>query len=355
MSAMSAVDLGVGVAKRLSEEYGSDAISGSVLGNVLQAGNGQNPARQVAVRGGFDPTARGLTLNDVCLSSMTSVAYAAAQVANDECWLVGGLDSMSRADRTLTDSDTTLVVSDGLTCALESAAHGVIADVDDRRHGVSRRDADEYALGSFRRAKAATRSGFLAAEIVPISTPSGEISADEGLRDTSLDELSRLAPAFTDGGTVTAGNASQMSDGASLGLLAGEQWVRRRETTPLAKVVSSAHVAGEGGSLHEMPAIATERLLAGVRVTTADVGLWEINEAFAGVVLTSQRRLGVELDVVNVNGGAIALGHPLAASGFRLVLTLARAMRDREVELGVAAMCGGGGQGAAVLLELIDL
>lgn len=353
---VDAVTLGVVAATELCRRHGADAISRSVLGNVLQVGNGQNPARQVAVRAGFAPTTVGLTLNDVCLSSMTSVGLAAATVGDgDDCWLVGGLDSMSGADRRLVHDDgPTVVVADGLTCALEGEVHGRVADRDDARLGIARADADAFAAASFARARAATDDGFLAGEIVPVDLPNGALDRDEGLRDTSPEALAALAPAFSEDGTVTAGNASQMSDGAAVGLVGGDAWVGRREVAPLARIVGSSHVAGPDGSLHEMPALAVERLLADTGTTVADVGLWELNEAFAGVVVASSRRLGLDLDDVDVHGGAIALGHPLAASGFRLVLTLARSMRARGIRRGVAAMCGGGGQGAAVLLELPD-
>jgi acetyl-CoA C-acetyltransferase len=349
----SAVELGVAAATVMQERHGADAVTRSVMGNVLQAGGGQNAARQVVVGAGFDPTTYGLTLNDVCLSSMTAVGLAAAAVGDtDDAWLVGGMDSMSRADRPVLGSDgPTVVMHDGLTCALESAVHGVVADRDDARLGISRDDADAFAFRSFTRAAEATASGFLAGEQVPVTADDGMLDVDEGLRDTSLDRLGSLSPAFTPGGTVTPGNASQMSDGAAAGIVAGEAWVTRRGVTPLARVVDVVTVAGTGGSLHEMPAVAVERLLAGHDLVVGDIDVWEVNEAFAGVVLASCRRLGLPPEAVNVHGGAIALGHPLAASGFRLVLTLARALQHLGARRGIATMCGGGGQGAAVLLE----
>jgi acetyl-CoA C-acetyltransferase len=356
LAALGPVDLAAGPATVLRERYGPDAVDRCVIGNVLQAGNGENVARQVVAAGGFGMTTYALTLNDVCLSSMTSVAMAAEHVATrpERAWLVGGADSMSRGDVTVGDRQPTVVFADGLTCALEARPHGLVADADDRRLGITRADDDALALASFERAAAAEERGFLAGEIVGVSATGGTLDRDEGLRETSSAALTALAPAFSDDGTVTAGNASQMSDGASLGIIAGSDWVARRKVAPLARVEGWAHVAGEDGSLHERPAQAVEELLGESGLSPADIGVWEINEAFAGVVLASQRRLRIDLDDVNINGGAIAIGHPLAASGFRIVLTLARAMRERGVRRGVAAMCGGGGQGAAVLLENVD-
>lgn len=353
LASLGAVELAVTPARFLVERYGPDSISRAVIGNVLQTGNGQNLARQVARLGGFAATTYALTLNDVCLSSMTSVALAADHVdrSSDEAWLVGGADSMSRADVTLDPGRPTVLFSDGLTCAIEGELHGRVADRDDARLSITRADADAVALASFERATDATRRGFLDDEVVPVTVGDAVVHHDEGLRETSARALGALAPAFSPDGTVTPGNASQMSDGAALGLVAGRRWVADRGITPLARIAGCAHIAGADGSLHERPAEAAERLLAEADLAIGDVDVWEINEAFAGVVVASERRLGLDLDVVNVNGGAIAIGHPLAASGFRLVLTLARTLRDRNAQRGVAAMCGGGGQGAAVLLE----
>jgi len=356
LAALGPVDLATGPAATLRNRYGPDAVDRCVIGNVLQAGNGENVARQIAVAGGFARTTYALTLNDVCLSSMTSVALAAEHLETraEQAWLVGGADSMSRADVILGDRQPALVFADGLTCALESRFHGEVADIDDERLRITRAEADAVALASFHRADVAQRRGFFDGEIVPVATPAGELAHDEGLRSTSAEALAGLQPAFSTTGTVTAGNASQMSDGAALGIVAGAAWMDERGVAPLARIGGSAHIAGMDGSLHERPAEAVERLLTEHGLAVGDIGVWEINEAFAGVVVASQRRLGIDPELVNVNGGAIALGHPLAASGFRLVLTLARILRERGARRGVAAMCGGGGQGAAILIENAD-
>jgi acetyl-CoA C-acetyltransferase len=331
------------------------------LGNVVQAGSGQNPARVAGIRGGVPTTVPATTVNDVCLASMTSTGLAATLIAAGEidCAVVGGFESMSRAlhgvqvrrarptgDGALVD----LLVKDGLWCALTDAGMGPISDRANRELGVSRADQDAYAVTSHRRAAAATASGRLGREIVPVP---GVLDADEGVRpDTTLERLSRLRPAFAADGTITAGNASQLSDAAAAGVLMSRQLAERSGCPPIVEIVDRATVAGPDASLHLKPAAASRVLLKRHGLTAADVGLWEINEAFAGVVLASARDLDLDPDRVNVNGGAVALGHPLGASGFRLLQTLAVEMTLRGIELGIGAICGGGGQGQAVLLRL---
>jgi acetyl-CoA C-acetyltransferase len=209
-------------------------------------------------------------------------------------------------------------------------------------------------LESHRRAAAATEGGRLAEEIEPVTVGALELSADEGIRrDTSLDRLAALPPAFGRDGTITAGNASQMSDGAAAGIVTSRGHAEAAGREPLAEIGPRAVVAGPDSSLHLRPAEAARKLLERTGLTPADIDLWEINEAFAGVTLASARDLELAPERVNVNGGAVALGHPLAASGFRLVLTLAYELRRRGGELGVAAICGGGGQGEAILLRSV--
>jgi acetyl-CoA C-acetyltransferase len=362
LAGLSALDLGglavAGALAALDPAVPADHV---FLGNVVQAGSGQNPARVAGVRGGVPTTVPATTVNDVCLASMTGTGLAATLIAAGEidCAVVGGFESMSRAlhgvqvrqarstgDGALVD----LLVKDGLWCALTDAGMGAISDRANRELGIGRADQDGYALTSHRRAAAAAASGRLGREIVPVP---GVLDADEGPRpDTTLERLSRLRPAFAADGTITAGNASQLSDAAAAGVLMSRQLAERSGCPPIVEVVGRATVAGPDASLHLKPAAASRILLKRHGLTPADVGLWEINEAFAGVVLASGRELGLDPERVNVNGGAVALGHPLGASGFRLLQTLAVEMTLRGTELGVAAICGGGGQGQAVLLRL---
>jgi acetyl-CoA C-acetyltransferase len=335
----------------------------AILGNVLQAANGQNPGRQAALRGGVPRDVPGITLNDVCLSSMTAVALAATMVREREadCVLVGGFDSMSGAPHAVhvrgaaRTGDARLIdvmTNDGLWCQLSDAGMGELSDRENARLGVTRESQDAFALESHRRAAAATEGGRLAEEIEPVTVGTLELSADEGIRrDTSLDRLAALPPAFGRDGTITAGNASQMSDGAAAGIVTSRGHAEAAGREPLAEIGPRAVVAGPDSSLHLRPAEAARKLLERTGLTPADIDLWEINEAFAGVTLASARDLELAPERVNVNGGAVALGHPLAASGLRLVLTLAYELRRSGGELGVAAICGGGGQGEAILLR----
>jgi acetyl-CoA C-acetyltransferase len=254
-------------------------------------------------------------------------------------------------DRSLID----VMQRDGLWCGIAESGMGELSDQENERLGIDRERQDAFALESHRRAAAATDSGRLAEEIAPIDTARGELRHDEGIRpDSSAESLAALRPAFTPAGTITAGNASQLSDAAAAGLVANIHAAREAGLRPLVEIVGRAVVAGPDSTLHLRPAEAAERLLAQQRLSAADIELWEINEAFAGVALASIDALDIDPERVNVNGGAIAVGHPLAASGFRLVLTLAIELRQRGAALGIATMCGGGGQGEAILLRALD-
>ena len=333
------------------------------MGNVLQAANGQNPGRRAAILGGVARDVPGITLNDVCLASMSSVAVAAGMIRGEEasCVLVGGFDSMTGAphavhvrngaaagDRNMID----VMQHDGLWCGIAGSGMGEMSDRENERLGIDRASQDAFALASHQRAAAATEAGRLGEEIAPMPAAGGELDRDEGIRaDTSAERLAALPPAFTEAGTITAGNASQLSDAAAAGLATSLQTAREAGLEPLAEIVGRAVVAGPDSTLHLRPAEASEKLLAGHGLSAAEIDLWEINEAFAGVALASIDRLGIDAERVNVNGGAIAVGHPLAASGFRLVLTLAMELRRRGATRGIATLCGGGGQGEAILLR----
>jgi acetyl-CoA C-acetyltransferase len=337
----------------------------AVVGNVLQAANGQNPGRQAALRGGLARDVPGTTLNDVCLSSMSAVAVAASMIREAEatCVLVGGFDSMSGAPHAVhlrgaqTAGDARLVdvmIRDGLWCRLAGAGMGSLSDRENARLGITRETQDAFALSSHERAAAATDSGRLGKEIEPFRADGRELAEDEGIRrDTSIERLSALVPAFEAEGTITAGNASQLSDGATAGIVTSVERARAAGLEPVAEIGARAVIAGPDSTLHLRPAEAAKRLLERCGLGIADVDLWEINEAFAGVTLAAMHDLGLDPKRVNVNGGAVALGHPLAASGLRLVLTLAYELRERAARLGVAAICGGGGQGEAILLRAL--
>ncbi|WKG03976.1 acetyl-CoA C-acyltransferase [Mycolicibacterium sp. HK-90] len=360
---LSAVDLGAAAIGAALERVGGQLVPEQIfMGNVVQAGNGQNPARLAAIRAGLPTTIPGVTFNDVCLASMTATGVAASLIRAGELGsaLVGGFESMTGAPHAIAMRTAKrvghvpavdLLVNDGLWCSISDSGMGQISDRANADLDISRADQDQFASESHRRAAQATEAGRFKHEATALTEV---LDADEGIRaGTGTDALARLRPAFTDDGTITAGNASQMSDAAAAGLVVGRGHAARLGLTPMVAIAGRAVVAGPDVSLHLKPAAAARVLLDRHGLSVADIGLWEINEAFAGVVLASARDLHVDLERVNVNGGAIALGHPLGASGFRMLLSLACEMRLRDVEFGVAAICGGGGQGQAMLLRAV--
>ncbi|MFD1507240.1 acetyl-CoA C-acyltransferase [Georgenia yuyongxinii] len=366
LSTLPSRELGAQALRALLERHEHlRRCDGVLLAQVLQGGQGQNPARQVAASAGVDPIVPALTLNNVCLGGMAAVADASRRVRLGEgtSYVVGGVDSMSRAPHVgylrqgasmsglnLIDSLST----DGLWCALVDESMGVLSERANAELDIDRHVQDDIALRSHERAAAARDAGRLAEEIVTVHVDGRTVEHDEGIRDTSRERLAALRPAFAEDGTITAGNSSQMTDGASIGAVTSAAAAERAGTRPLARIAGYAEVAGPDASLHLKPAVAVEQVLERAGVPLSAVALLEINEAFAGVVEASRRRLSVPLDIVNPNGGAIALGHPLGGTGFRLVLTLARELARRGERYGVASMCGGGGQGAAVLLENLN-
>ncbi|MYI56070.1 MAG: acetyl-CoA C-acyltransferase [Acidimicrobiia bacterium] len=372
-SSFSATDLGGHAISAALEATGVPAteVDYVFMGQVLLAGEGQAPARAAANKAGIPLTAPAATVNKVCLSGLNAVYLAGRMIAAGDADVVvaGGMESMSGAPYLvpgaragLRAGDAALVDSmmyDGLTCAIEGRSMGLSTE----HHlagigGISRSEQDAFAAGSHERAARATKDGLLESEIVPVEVPQrrGEpllVAHDEGIRpDTSAESLARLRPAFDPQGTVTPGNASQISDGASALVLASAGAAERLGITPLAEVVSYGQVAGPDTSLLTQPATAIDRALERAGAALGDIDLFEINEAFAAVVLASMTALGVPHDVVNVNGGAVALGHPIGASGNRVLLTLLHELRRRGGGLGAAALCGGGGQGDAALVRV---
>ena len=359
LSGYSGVELGAAAVRAALQRAPGLEPDYVVLGNVLQAANGQNPGRRAALAGGIGRQTPGITVNDVCLASLSAVGVAASMLRENEATtvLVGGFDSMTGAPHAvhvrtagpLGDAPMIdVMVHDGLYCSIQDVGMGELSDGENARLDISRAEQDAFAASSHARAAAATDDGRLAEEIAPLDG----LETDEGIRrDSTADRLASLPAAFTREGTITAGNASQLSDGAAAGILTTVQRAREAGHEPLAEVVGRAVVAGPDSSLHLRPAEAARKLLDRHGLEPEDVDLWEINEAFAGVAVASIRDLGIDPGKVNAQGGAVALGHPLAASGFRLLLTLAHQMRRTDATLGVATMCGGGGQGEAVLLR----
>ena len=370
---LSAVDLGaIAIREALARARVDPAeVDYVIMGQVLQAGTGQITARQAAVAAGIPKEVPAITINKVCLSGMNAIALADQLIRAGEVELVvaGGMESMSQAPYLvprarfgermghveLVDS----MIHDGLWSTFTRQHMGESSDAVNAELGITREEQDAWAARSHARAHEAWEAGRLAEEVVPVEVPGrkGErvlVERDEGIRpDTTAEALARLRPAFTEDGTITAGNASQVSDGACAVVVTTRERAERLGVTPLAEVVSHGMSAAGFAHLHTVPAIALEHALKRAGLAVPDLGLLEVNEAFAAVALNVTRVLGFDEALVNVNGGAVALGHPIGASGARITLALAMEMRRRGVDLGGAAICGGGGQGDALVLRRV--
>jgi len=372
LAGFSAMDLGGFAIKAALERAGvaPDDVDYVFMGQVLQAGQGQITARQAAVKAGIPMTVPATTINKVCLSGLNSIYLADQLIGSGEADVVvaGGMESMTvapyllpgaRAGYRMGDSKIVdAMMHDGLFCAFDICAMGAGTEKYTKAaRGITRDRQDEFAAASHERASAAMKGGRFADEIVTVEVPQRKgdtiaVDTDEGVRPgTTPESLGKLRPAFDADGTITAGNASQISDGAGALIVMSRAEAERRGVSPLGEVVSYGQVAGPDASLLTQPSRAINQALdkAGKRV--ADVDLFEINEAFAAVGLASMDDLGVGSNVVNVNGGAIALGHPIGMSGARLALTLLHELKRRGAALGAAALCGGGGQGDALLVK----
>lgn len=373
LASLTAVELGAVAARAALERAGGLSaadVDAVIFGQVLQAGAGQNPARQTAVAAGVGMGVPAVTINKVCLSGLTAVIDGARLLRTGEASvvLVGGQESMSNAPHLLPGArkgfaygEATLldaVARDGLTDAFDGKAMGVSTEESNSGDAfASREEQDAIAAASHERAATAAKDGVFEAELAPVSVPQrrGEpvvVHDDEGVRpDTSIDALARLKPAFSPEGTITAGNASQISDGAAALVLTTRARAEEAGAPVLATVRAHGQVAGPDRALHSQPANAIGRALERQGWSVSDVDLVEINEAFAAVVAVSARKLGVDLDRVNPHGGGISLGHPIGASGARLAVHAAHELARRGGGRAAVGLCGGGGQGEALLLE----
>ncbi|MFF0310163.1 acetyl-CoA C-acetyltransferase [Streptosporangium sp. NPDC004379] len=372
LSGLTAAELGGIAIKAALERAGvaPETVQYVIMGQVLQAGAGQIPSRQAAVLAGIPMTVPSLTINKVCLSGLDAIALADQLIRAGEFDIVvaGGMESMSNAPhlmrglrRGVKYGDATVVDSmayDGLTDAYDQIAMGESTERHNVRLGLTREEQDAYSARSHQLAAAAIKNGALDDEIVPVPVPQRKgdpvlFSADEGVRgDTTVDVLSRLRPSFVPDGTITAGSASQISDGACAVVVMSKARAEELGLDWLAEIGAHGNVAGPDNSLQSQPANAIKHALAKEGITAGDLDLLEINEAFAQVVLQSVKELDVPLEKVNVNGGGIAIGHPIGASGARIVLTLAHELKRRGGGTGAAGLCGGGGQGDALIIRV---
>ena len=372
LKSITATDLGAIAIKESCEKAGIEPsqIDFSYLGNVISAGIGQVPARRAAVDAGIPMTSPSTLLNRACLSGMHSIHLASQMLRLQEAEIViaGGMESMTNSPYMLPEArsglrfgDGNLVDSmlfDGLTCTIEDCSMGEATDRFAKELGISREDQDAFAAQSHQRSAKAQKDGLFDEEICPVEIPqrNGDtltVEDDEGIRqDADIDSMSRLSPAFTKDGTITAGNASQISDGGAAMVVTTLGKAEQLGIEPVAEIISHGQVAGPDTSLLHQPSNAINAALESGGMGVSDMDLFEINEAFAAVALASMEALGVNDEIVNVNGGAIALGHPIGMSGTRVVLTLIHELHRRGGGLGAASLCGGGGQGEALILKV---
>lgn len=345
-------------------------VQGVIIGTVLQGGQGQLPSRQAARAAGVPWEVCTETVNKVCASGMRAVTLADQMIraGDEEVIVAGGMESMSNAPYILPNArwghkmgDTAmldLLVHDGLTCSFSGVHMGVYGNLAAQAYGVSREEQDQYAVSSHKRALTAMETGRLAEEIVAVEIQHGKtdkwlMTADEAPRkNTTLEVLAKLPSVFGQVGTITAGNAPGINDGAAALVMMSDARARKTGKVPLAYILGHAEIAVVAQDFPQTPGLAINKLLKRTGKTLAEIDLFEINEAFAAVALISGKIANLDFDKVNVNGGAVALGHPIGASGTRIILTLAYELRRRGGGLGIAAICSGGGQGDAVLIEV---
>jgi acetyl-CoA C-acetyltransferase len=372
LSSLHAVDLGGAAIAATMQRSGVDPamIDEVLFGHVLQAGEGQITARQAAVLGGLLMTVPSVTINKVCLSGMSSIGLAdrAIRLGDSKFVVAGGMESMTNAphvvrelrwgarigDVTMTD----VMQHDGLFCAFDKCTMGESSDRKNDRLGIGRAEQDEWSARSHQRAAEATRSGAFTDEIVPVEVPQRKgaplvVDSDEGIReDATVDSLAALRPAFVAGGTITAGNASQISDGGAALLVSDRSAAEALGAPIMAEILAYGQIGGTDATLHERPAEALLVALKKAGLEPGDLDIVEINEAFAAVAIWAARMLDLPESKVNVHGGGVALGHPLGATGARIVVTLVNALRARGGGVGAATLCGGGGQGDAIVIQV---
>ncbi len=346
------------------------AVQEVFMGQVLQAGAGQAPARQAALGAGVGHDVPCTTVNKVCASGMKAIALGAQAIAMGDADIVvaGGMENMSVVPHYLQGrkgakfGDIKVkdgMLLDGLTDVYNATHMGSCAELCARKKGISREDQDAYAVESYRRATEAWQDGKFSEEVVPVSVPQrkGEpvvVDCDEEHTNVRLDKIPQLRPAFDKEGTVTAANASTLNDGASALVLASEEAVAKMGLTTLAKIHASADAAQAPEWFTTAPSLAIPKALDKAGLTVSDIDLWELNEAFSVVGIANNKALGLDPKCVNVNGGAVALGHPLGSSGSRIVVTLVHALRQHGKKLGGAGICNGGGGASAVIVESLD-
>ena len=373
LAGFSGTDLGGLAIKAALERAGisGEQVDYVFMGQVLLAGAGQMTARQAAVAGGIPMSVPSTTINKVCLSGINSIMMADMLIAAGQADIVvaGGMESMTNAPYLLPDArggmrmgDKKVIDSmmfDGLFCAIDQAAMGAGTEKYAGEMGLTRDQQDEVAYKSNERAARAQKDGLFDDEIIPVAIPQRKgdpvmFTSDEGVRgDTTLESLGALRPAFDKAGNITAGNASQISDGGAAVVVASKAAAEKLGIQPLGEIIGNGQVAGPNASLLTQPSQAILQALGRAGMSVGDVNLFELNEAFAAVGVASMKELGITDEIVNVNGGAIALGHPIGMSGTRIVMTVLNELARRGGGVGAAALCGGGGQGDALIVRTV--
>ena len=373
LKSFKASDLGGFVISDVLKRAGisGEDIEEVIMGNVVSAGMGQAPAKQASMKGGIPPTVNSFAVNKVCGSALKSVHLAAQSIWLEENDIIvaGGMESMSQAPHLLWGAREGIkfgdlkmkdaMIIDGLWCAFDDQHMGMTGEVIAEKFGVTRQEQDEYAVSSHRKALNAIEKGYFKDEIVPVEVPQRKgdpivFEVDEGPRkDATIEKLSRLRPAFKKDGTVTAGNASSLNDGASAVVVASEDAVKEKGLTPMARILGATSNALEPKMVMYAPKGAIEKLLANVGWKAGDVDLFEINEAFSSQLVVLLKEIGLDRGKVNVHGGAVALGHPIGATGARILTTLIYALKHRGLKKGVASLCLGGGDAMAMAVEIV--
>ncbi|HHZ81855.1 MAG TPA: acetyl-CoA C-acyltransferase [Flavobacteriales bacterium] len=371
LSTVPAPKLGSVVIKGALEKAGLDPkeIEEVYMGNVLQAGMGQAPARQAALGAGLSNSVPSTTVNKVCASGMKAIALARATIAMGEAEIViaGGMENMSQVPHYLDARKGTKfgdikmrdgMLVDGLTDVYNKTHMGNCAELCAREKTITREEQDEFAITSYKRSAAAWESGAFNAEVVPVEIPQRKgdpiiFSKDEEYLNVKMDRIPTLRPAFDKEGSITAANASTLNDGASAVILASEEAVERHNLKPIARILGVADAAHEPEWFTTAPSLAIPIALDRAGLSIDDIDLWELNEAFSVVGIVNNRELGLDPEKVNVNGGAVALGHPLGSSGCRIVVTLVHALKARGLKYGAAGICNGGGGASAIVIEAL--
>ncbi len=369
---LSSSDLGAAVIKEAVRRAGisPEMVDEVIMGCVLQGGQGQIPSRQAARKAGLPWEIKTETINKVCASGMRSVTLADQIIrsGDEEIIVAGGMESMSQAPYLLANARwglrmgqsvvTDLMVHDGLSCSFSGVHMGIYGNQAAEEMGINRERQDEWAFRSHKRAVTAIESGIFAEEIIPVEIPQRKggsvlIEHDEAPRkDTSLEQLAALKPVFSSDGTITAGNAPGVNDGAGALVVMSEERAVRENIKPSAVILAHAEVAVEAKDFPKAPGLAIQEILKKTGRKVEEIDLFEINEAFAAVSLVAAELAGLDLEKVNVNGGAVALGHPIGASGARIIITLINELKRRGGGIGIAAICSGGGQGDAIMIEV---